>query len=578
MIRKILTFTTTGGKWLIAAAGISFVIGELSWAYLMYIAVNTLSDVIGGVTVDVWQLAKSGAILLAIKALCTVAADLTKHYAGFAVVENVRVGLIRKLKKLSLGFFTKERLGELSTVVHKDVDTLEGTVGHFLCVMWSDILIAAVIGAWLFSKSIELGLCMISLLPVALFLLFLGLRKAQASQKRLGDDLADMVSLFVEYTKGMPLQKAFSENTAFAGKLDKGIERFGASSRRQSKLVAGYIGRFGLFFELSMAVTLIFGVLSLINGDITLSVYLYFVIFAAMFYKPFAKAEQYFLEFVKIKDSYRRVSGIMEADEVQNPTNPVKATAFDISFEDVNFSYQSDEAEDSFSLKDINFHVPQGSLAALVGPSGSGKTTVTNLLLRFWDADSGRIKVGGKDIREMDYDVLLGNISVVMQNVYLKADSIFENIRFGKRDATLEEVRKAAKKAQIHDFISGLPQGYDTPLGENGVGLSGGQKQRISIARAFLKDAPIVLLDEMTSSVDPINEVKIQRAVGQLAKNRTVIVIAHHLRTIRAADQILVFDGGSVSASGQHEELLRENGLYARLWEAQEAAHGWEIA
>ncbi|MDR2447295.1 MAG: hypothetical protein LBD58_08425, partial [Treponema sp.] len=319
MFRKILSFTTASGKALIIAATVSFTAGELLWAYLMYIAVEGLFTVIGGGTADLGRLLAAGVALLLAKAVCTILADLTKHYAGFNVVENIRVRLIRRLKKLSLGFFTRERLGELSTVIHKDVDSLEGMVGHFLCVMWSDVAVAAIVGAWLFSKSPLLGLCMVSLLPLAVAVLLLGLKKSGAAQKRTGDDLADMVSLFVEYTKGIPLMKAFSENSAFIKKLESSIARFGGSSANQAKVTAGCTGRFGVFFELSAAVMLVAGAFLAHGGIIGTDVFLYFVIFSNVFYKPFSKLELYFLEFVKIKDSYRRVMGVLQAAPVPNP-------------------------------------------------------------------------------------------------------------------------------------------------------------------------------------------------------------------------------------------------------------------
>jgi ATP-binding cassette subfamily B protein len=577
MFRKIFSFTTASGKVLIAAATISLTAGELLWVCLIYVAVDRLFAVAGGGAADLGWLTAAGVILLSAKTGFFILADLTKHYAGFDAVEYVRVRLIHKLKKLSLGFFTRERLGELSTVIHKDVDNLESTVGHFLCVMWSDIAVAVVVGAWLFSKSTALGLCMVSLLPFAAAALFFGLKKSGAAQKRTNDDLADMASLFVEYTKGIPLMKAFSENAAFVRKLGDSIEKFGESSTNQSKVIAGYTGLFGFFFELSAAVMLVAGALLAKDGMVGTDVFLYFVIFSNTFYRPFSKLELYFLEFVKIKDSYRRVMAILQTPSVLNPQNAQDAGEFDIAFENVGFAYESGK-DGEFSLRNISFRVPSGSITALVGPSGSGKTTVANLLLRFWDARRGSIQVGGVDIRDMDYDTLLDHISIVMQNVYLTSGSIADNIRIGKKDATQEEIIEAAKKAQIHDFIAGLPSGYDTIVGENGVGLSGGQKQRVSIARAFLKDAPIVVLDEMTANVDPVNEMKIQRAVSRLAQNRTVLVIAHHLHTVQTADQILVFDQGAIVERGTHSRLLEKRGLYRRLWEAQEMAKGWKIA
>jgi ATP-binding cassette subfamily B protein len=473
MFKKILSFTTPAGKALIAAAAISMAAGELLWAALIYLAVDTLFAIIRGGAADLGRLITTGIILLAAKTFFTILADLTKHYAGFNVVENVRIRLIRTLKKLSLGFFTNERLGELNTVIHKDVDNLESMVGHFLCVLWSDIAVALIVGTWLFSKSWILGLCMVSLLPPAVIALILGLRNSGAAQKTTNDDLADMVSLFVEYTKGVPLMKAFSENTAFTQKLENSIGKFGGSSANQAKVIAGYTGRFGFFFELSAAVMLITGTLLVYNGQINTDVFLYFVIFSAIFYKPFSKLELYFLEFIKIKDSYRRVIGILQTPPVPNPEDAQAVKQFDITFENIGFAYESGEG-DEFSLRDVGFHVPSGSLTALVGPSGSGKTTVTNLLLRFWDVQAGSIKIGGVDVRDMDYDNLLDHIGIVMQNVYLTSGSILDNIKIGKSEATREEVIEAAKRAQIHDFIAGLPKGYDTVIGENGVGPVGG--------------------------------------------------------------------------------------------------------
>jgi ATP-binding cassette subfamily B protein len=259
MFKKLFSFTTPAGKALIAVTTVGFVAGELIWACLIYLAVNLLFSLMRGGAADFGRLITAGVILLLAKAFFAILTDLTKHCAGFDVVENVRIRLINKLKKLSLGFFTRERLGELNTIIHKDVDNLEAMVGHFLCVMWSDITVAVIAGLWLFSKSWTLGLCMVSLLPLALVALLLGLKKSGAAQKRTNDDLADMVSLFVEYTKGIPLMKAFSENGAFTQKLKRSIERFGGSSANLAKVIAGYTGRFGFFFELSSALMLIAG-------------------------------------------------------------------------------------------------------------------------------------------------------------------------------------------------------------------------------------------------------------------------------------------------------------------------------
>ena len=247
------------------------------------------------------------------------------------------------------------------------------------------------------------------------------------------------------------------------------------------------------------------------------------------------------------------------------PDQPKTAERFDLSFENIGFHYE----KKGFKMKDLSFNVPEQTVTALVGSSGSGKTTITNLLLRFWEPQTGCIRIGGVNIREMDYDYLLGKISVVMQNVILFSDTIANNIKVGNRNATQGEIEEAARRAMVHDFIVSLPDGYETIIGENGLGLSGGQKQRLSIARAFLKDAPILLLDEITSNVDPINEYKIQQAMSALIRNRTVLVIAHHLQTIRNAHQIIVMEKGQLMEKGAHADLEAEGGLYCSLLEMQ---------
>jgi len=229
-------------------------------------------------------------------------------------------------------------------------------------------------------------------------------------------------------------------------------------------------------------------------------------------------------------------------------------------------------------LKGVNFSIPQNTITALVGPSGAGKTTIAHLIARFWDVDFGEIRVGGRNIKDMKTDRLLSYMAMVFQDVYLFNDSIINNIRFGNKDASEEEVITAAKAAHCHEFIEGLPDGYNTVIGEGGATLSGGEKQRISIARAILKDAPVVILDEATAYVDPENEILIQKAINSLVKSKTLVVIAHRLSTIAAADQILVIDDGKVTEQGKHAELVSNGGLYSRFWEKRQKARGWKVA
>lgn len=293
-----------------------------------------------------------------------------------------------------------------------------------------------------------------------------------------------------------------------------------------------------------------------------------FVVVSKEFYKPFASMEAHWMNYIKVKDSYSRIARLLNTPVVKEPAQPKTVEKFDIAFDAVEFHYETE----GFEIKDLSFTVPEKTVTALVGSSGSGKTTITSLLLRFWEPQSGAIRIGGVDIRDMSYDYLLGNISIVMQNVILFSDTIYNNIKVGNKNASREEVEEAAKKAMIHDFIMQLPDGYDTKIGENGMGLSGGQKQRLSIARAFLKNAPIVILDEITSNVDPINEYKIQKAMSALIKDRTVLVIAHHLHTIRNADQIVVLNKGILIEAGKHQDLLLRNGMYSDMVQEQSRA------
>lgn len=574
MINKIFDVMTNKGKGLFATAVLFFTLYGLAGTSIMLVVLDMVGKLMHEKSVNLTHYWLILIALMAIKGICNVVADMAKHFAGFDVVEQIRGRIILSLKNFSLGFYSQERLGEISTIIHKDVDNMEGVIGHIWSRMAGDFIVAVVLGLGLFSVDWRMGLAMVSLLPVGLFILAHGIKSNKSLQEKNQDNLVDMVSLFVEYVKGIPLLKAFSESGSFRRKLKDSTATFEGSSKKASKSVASYLGQYTLFLELSFAVMAIFGAWLVYNHDLSIVDYLLFVILSREFYKPFAGIEGHWLNYIKVTDSYRRILTVLDAPVVERPAKPKKPKIFDITFDRVRFFYEKGE----FELQDASLRLKQGSLTALVGPSGSGKTTITNLLLRFWEPQQGEIRIGDVNLREIDYDELLGLISIVMQNVILFADTIGNNIKIGNRHATRSQIISAAKKAMAHDFIMSLPKGYDTPVGENGVGLSGGQKQRISIARAFLKDSPIVILDEITSNVDPINEAKIQRAISNLAKNRTVLVVAHHLSTIRTADNIFVFNKGKIIQSGTHDTLLAQCGLYRELWNSQEQAKEWQLS
>ena len=565
MIKEIWNTLTPSGKRSLSLSVTGFTLYALSGIAMMYIVLKSLEAIMSGSSVLLWYWIALAACLL-IKGGSNILADVKKHHAGFDIVFQIRKNIIYRLKAFSLGFYTNERLGEISTIIHKDVDKMEMVVGHVWTRMLADFIVSAILLTALVVYDPKMALLMISALPVAALFLTLGLKRGERLEEKAGNDLADMVSVFVEYVKGIPLLKAFSESRRFEKKVEQTARDFGQSSKAVSRNRAAVLAVYGLIIDVSFWIMLTAGLLLLLMGKLPVYGFLLFAIISREFYKPFLALESHWVNYLTVTDSYRRIKKITEAETVPEPERPIHPTEYAISFEDVSFSYE----EGGFTMQNISFHTPAQTLTALVGGSGSGKTTITNLLLRFWDVTDGAIRIGGVDVRDMSYDELLGSVSIVMQNVQLFADTIEGNIRLGKAAATQEEIITAAKKARIHDFIMSLPDGYQTMIGENGVGHSGGQKQRLSIARAFLKDAPILLLDEITSNVDPVNEALIQEAISELAKDRTVLVIAHHLSTIRSADQILVFQDGRIVQSGQHETLLSDSdGYYHKLWNAR---------
>ena len=563
MVREILGRMTSAGRRMMSISIAAFSIYALSSVAMAFVVLAAIHSVLAG-PADLVPCWVALICLLLVKGASGIVADKQKHCAGFDLVLEIRIAVVRRLKSLSLGFYTGERLGEIGDIVHKDIDNMEMVVGHLWTRMAADFIVAAILLAAAILVDWRMALLMVSTLPAALALLAAGLRKAQTLEGRCGNDAADMTSLFVEYVKGVPLLKAFAESEALNRRLEATVASFGESSKAASRNRALVLSAYGLVADLAFVVMAAVGALLVQNGSLPLFVYIGFIVASVEFYKPFFAMESHWMNYLKVRDSFRRIEKIVRASVVPEPEEPRVPSAHSIGFDRVRFSY----GRDSFELSEATFTVPEHTMTALVGESGSGKSTLTNLLLRFWDVDAGSVSIGGVDVRDIPYDDLLASISVVMQDVRLFADTIEGNIRIGKAGATHEEVVEAAKKARIHEFVMSLPQGYETPIGENGVGLSGGQKQRLSVARAFLKDAPILVLDEMTSSVDPVNEVLMQKAVSALAQNRTVLVVAHHLSTIRSADQIIVMRQGEIVQRGTHEQLLEESaGYYRTLWE-----------
>ena len=566
MFREMLKLLTKTGKRDLIISSVFFAFYGLSSIAMIVIVFYILFQIFDGTSLAIlYKYFIAIGFLVVFKGICNMVADMKKHSAGFDIVQQIRERMIIKLKKFSLGFYTNERLGEINTILHKDVDNMSLVVGHMWSRMFGDFLIGAVVFVGLANIDIKLALIMAVSVPIALIFLYLTIKQSEKIENQNNLSLLDMVSLFVEYVRGIPVLKSFVENKSLDNELMNKTKKFGETSKSASRFKAKQLSIFGFLLDMGYLLLLIFGVVFVINGNLKVFDFIIFAVISKEFYKPFASMEQHYMYYVSAADSYERLGRILYADIIPDKVDGITPKHNDIAFENIAFSYEKDE----FKMENLSFEIREKTMAALVGESGGGKTTITNLLLRFYDVHKGKITLGGIDIRDIPYDELLDRISIVMQNVQLFDNTIEENIRVGKKGATKEEITLAAKKARIHDFIMSLPKGYKTDIGENGGILSGGQRQRISIARAFLKDAPILILDEMTSNVDPVNESLIQDAITELAKNRTVLVVAHHLKTIQKADQILVFKKGNLLEKGKHGELLEKDGYYTKLWKAQ---------
>lgn len=566
MFREMLKLLTKTGKRDLIISSVLFALYGLSSIAMIVIVFSILFQIFDKTSLDMlYKYFIAFGLLVVFKGICNMVADMKKHSAGFDIVQQIRERMIIKLKKFSLGFYTNERLGEINTILHKDVDNISLVVGHMWSRMFGDFLIGAVVFVGLASIDFKLAIMMAVSVPIALIFLYLTIKQSEKIENQNNSALLDMVSLFVEYVRGIPVLKSFSNNKSLDNELMNKTKKFGETSKSASRFKAKQLSIFGFLLDIGYLALLTSGTIFVVKGNLDVLNFIIFAVISKEFYKPFASMEQHYMYYVSAVDSYERLSRILYADVIPDKVDGIVPKDNDIAFENIGFSYEKDE----FKMEKLSFSIAEKTMTALVGESGSGKTTITNLLLRFYDVHKGKITLGGTDIRDIPYDELLDRISIVMQNVQLFDNTIEENIRVGKKGATKEEIIKAAKKARIHDFIMSLPKGYKTDIGENGGILSGGQRQRISIARAFLKDAPILILDEMTSNVDPVNESLIQDAITELAKNRTVLVVAHHLKTIQKADLILVFQKGNLLEKGKHGELLKKDGYYAKLWKAQ---------
>lgn len=481
-----------------------------------------------------------------------------------------RIALAEKLRRLPLGEVITREASDFANMFMSDYEQMEMVVSHMLPQLLGAVLMPAVAFICLLFVDWRMALAMFACIPIALVVLYVACRTAAKLGARHVEAKIDVGSRLQEYLDGMMTLKSYN----LAGDRFTRLERSLSRLTRESIILEGGAG--GIICSAvclmrgGLSVMILAGAYWCVGGSLDIATFLVFLLVGAAVLEPATGA---FMQIGIIRYaalSAERIHAIVAAPVM--PGNDPAPDSGEAALRNVGFAYQTDTV-----LDDVSAVFPKGRLIALVGPSGSGKSTILRLLARFYDPQRGMVSLGGEDMRGLDPESVLSRMSEVFQDTYLFRGSIAMNIRVGNPSATEREMVDAAKRARCHDFISALPDGYDTMVGEGGSTLSGGEKQRISIARSLLKNAPIVLLDEATASLDPENEAYVQHAIGELVKNRTVVVIAHKLKTVRHADRILVIDKGCILEEGTHDELQARNGMYAKMWRLQLNAGGWRI-
>ena len=489
----------------------------------------------------------------------------------YGEVKATRIALAEKLRQLPLGYFNKKDIADLTETIMGDVNRMEHVWSHVLGYLYGSYISTGIIAVFLFIYDWRLAIACLWGVPVAFGLLF-GSRKwtSKASEKlkQAAIKVSDGIQETLENVR--EIRATNQEKTYLRGLYQKIDEH--EKVMVKGELVAGiFVNAASVIMRLGVATTILVGAHLIVQGQVDFMILFMFLLVITRIYAPFDQSLALIAEMFVSQVSANRMMEIYDTP-VASGKETFEPKGHDIEFHHVSFAY-----DDHDVLKDVSFIAKEGEVTALVGPSGSGKSTCAKLAARLWDVNKGTITVGGIDINTVDPEILLRDYSMVFQDVVLFDDSIKENIRLGKRNATDEEVYQAAKAANCDEFVQKLPNGYDTLIGENGAKLSGGERQRISIARALLKDAPIILLDEATASLDVENETKIQEALSRLLAKKTVLVIAHRMRTVQSADKIIVLEDGKVKEEGSPEQLYKQNGLYRHMLDLQNESAQWQI-
>lgn len=484
------------------------------------------------------------------------------HIGAYNLLYLVRKKLCKHIGEIELGFFTDNSTGKIKKVLMEDVERLESFFAHQIPDITVAIVVPVVVLIYLFTLNWIMALILMIPIVITFLVQAIELAIAGPAMKEYPQILGRCNSAIMQYVNGMSVMKAYNLTADSYQEYSQAVTDYKKLWKRMAKVLAPISGFSKVVIESGILFTLPVGGILYLNGTLPLSSYLFFIIMGIVFLSSFNNLLNFAQIFSQISSGLSQIKEIIDIPSIKSKDKTLQEdTPHSVQFENVNFAYGEKEV-----LKNVNLKMNNGTLTAFVGASGAGKTTAAQLIPRFWDVTAGTIKIDGTDIRDIATPNLMDMVSFVFQEAFMLNDTIYQNIAIGKPDCTQEDVEQAAKAAQIHEFISSLPNGYQTNIGEAGIKMSGGERQRICIARAILKNAPIIIFDEATSFTDGENEHKIQLALGELLKGKTAIMIAHRLHTIIHADQICVFDNGEIKEIGKHEELLAKHGLYEKMW------------
>ena len=498
----------------------------------------------------------------------------TKAYIGtYEESERRRITLAEKLRTLPLGFFHERDLADLTSTIMGDCASFEHAFSHTVPQFFGALISTSIVCLVLLVMNWKMGIALLWVAPVAFAIVLLSRKWQELLAKKYMTTRIDLSEGIQECLETVQDIKACNQEKTYLEKLDAKLDAAEKAQISSEMVSASLLTTGQMVLRLGLATVIVVGSSLILKEKIDLFTYILYLIAASRLYDPLSGAMANIAELFGVNLQVKRLKEIQEYP-LENGQTEYHTKGYDVIFDHVNFSYETGKTV----LKDVSFTAKQGQVTALVGPSGGGKSTIAKLAAKFYDVDGGKITLGGADIAKIDPVALMKDFSIVFQDVVLFNNTIMENIRVGRKGASDEDVIAAAKAAKCHDFIEKLPQGYQTVIGENGSTLSGGECQRLSIARALLKDAPVILLDEATASLDVDSETQIQEAISELVSGKTVLVIAHRMRTIEAADQIVVLDKGVVAEKGNHDTLMKKNGLYRKLVDLQTEAANWKLS